>query len=88
MKLRATTIYPTATKDTWFRLHGSTIPYAALSVIGISREAVDSERLKKQSHSDAYEFIKKHMLKFSAKELELMMIEQSQSDMLSQTGHC
>lgn len=77
LKLRSQAIYPTATKDTWFQLHGSTNPYAALSAIGINQDIVDSDAMNKMSGEEAYEYIKERVLKFQAKELELTMIEQS-----------
>lgn len=79
LKLRSQSIYPTATKDVWYQLHGSTNPYAALKAIGIDKELVDADASTKLNNDEAYEFIKERTLKLHAKEIELIMIEQSRS---------
>lgn len=79
LKLRAMVIYPTKTQNVWFQLHGSTNPYAALSALGISKEVVDADAQKNLTRDEAYEFIKKRTMEHEAKELELIMIEQSKS---------
>ncbi len=72
LKLRSQAIYPTATKDVWIQLHGSTKPYDALRAIGLNADMDDS-----LSGDAAYELIKSHTMKYQAKELELINIEQS-----------
>ncbi|KAK3634423.1 hypothetical protein LTR56_015302 [Elasticomyces elasticus] len=72
LKLRSQAIYPTATKDTWFQLHGSTDPYAALQAMNI-----DADMDAHMSKDAAYDFIKAHTLKYQARELELIFIEQN-----------
>jgi hypothetical protein len=74
LKLRSQAIYPTATKDVWIQLHGSTDPYALLRAINI-----DADMDAKMSKDDAYEYIKEHTMKYQARELELIFIEHSES---------
>lgn len=93
LKLRSQAIYPTATKDAWFQLHGSTDPYAALRAIGISQELVDGNEANAMTGDEAYNYIKERTLKYQAKELELIMIEQSQYNFIIlckylPRGHC
>ena len=84
MKLRSSAIYPTATKNVWYQLHGSTNPYAALKAVGLDRTFVDSDANKDLSHDEAYDLIKAETMKYQAKELELMMIEQSELSLAEQ----
>jgi hypothetical protein len=81
LKLRSQAIYPTATKDVWIQIHGSTKPYDALRVLGL-----DPDQYDKISGDDAYELIKSHTMKFQARELELMNIEQSQRHQSQSAG--
>jgi hypothetical protein len=76
LKLRSQAIYPTATKDVWIQLHGSTKPYDALRVLGLDPDQYDDI-----SRDDAYELIKSHTMKYQAKDLELMNIERSQKSL-------
>lgn len=78
LRLRSQAIYPTATPNVWFQLHGSTKPQEALSALGISKDVVAQDESEHWSHDKAYEYIKERTLKYQAKELELMMIEQSE----------
>jgi hypothetical protein len=75
LKLRSQAIYPTATKDMWIQLHGSTDPYALLRAINI-----DADMDARMSKDDAYEYIKERTLKYQARELELIFIEHSRSN--------
>lgn len=84
LRLRSSGIYPTATKDVWYQLHGSTNPYAALHAIGIEKDFIDADASADMSHDKAYEIIKERMMKYQAKEIELMMIEQSESCLAKQ----
>lgn len=77
LKLRSQGIYPTATEGVWYQLHGSTHPYDTLKAIEIEREIVDGDQGSKLSADEAYEYIKQRTLKYQARELEMLMIEQS-----------
>ncbi|RAH65001.1 CoA-transferase family III [Aspergillus aculeatinus CBS 121060] len=72
---RATAIYPTADKDTWFQLHGSLDPWIVLRTIGIERDAEATVR----STDDAYALIGSRVRTYRAQEIEQLMLERGLS---------
>jgi hypothetical protein len=72
---RATAIYETADKSTWFQLHGSLDSWKMLAVIGISKD-LDSEI---RTNDAAYELIQERVRTYRAREIEQLMVEKGLS---------
>ena len=69
IKLRSQAIYQTRTPGVWFQLHGSTDPAPVLRSIGINPQ------LEIASTDEAYHHIQEHTKKYSARDLEMIMLE-------------
>lgn len=69
VKLRTSAIYKTKTPGAWYQLHGSTDPYPVLKAIG-----ADSE-IKLASGDEAYRYIEDHVMRYSARDVEMLMVE-------------
>lgn len=69
LKLRTTAIYPTKTDGVWYQLHGSLNAEPVLRAIGVD-PATKCETL-----DEAYRVIRSQMQKFSADELEMLMVK-------------
>ncbi|KIW12741.1 hypothetical protein PV08_07927 [Exophiala spinifera] len=68
---RATAIYETANKGTWFQLHGSLDPWKLLELIGIPKDK-DAEV---RTNDEAYALIQEHVRTYRAREIEQLMVE-------------
>lgn len=68
---RATAIYPTADKGTWFQLHGSLNPWTVLQTIGINKD----EEAGVGSTDEAYALIRERIITYRAQEIEQLMLE-------------
>jgi crotonobetainyl-CoA:carnitine CoA-transferase CaiB-like acyl-CoA transferase len=68
---RATAIYETADRGTWFQLHGSLDPWGLLRLIGISKDK-DAEV---RTNDAAYSLIQTHVRMYRAREIEQLMVE-------------
>jgi hypothetical protein len=68
---RATAIYETADKGTWFQLHGSLYPWKMLELIGITKDA----EADASSNDEAYALIQKRVRTYRAREIEQLMLE-------------
>ncbi|GFP58757.1 acetyl-coenzyme A transferase nodX [Trichoderma asperellum] len=68
IKMRSQAIYPTATPGVWFQLHGSLGPEPILRSIGVDANATFA------SGDEAYEHIKKITQKYTASDLEQLML--------------
>jgi hypothetical protein len=75
---RATAIYETANKNTWFQLHGSLDPWRVLQLIGINKDAGAHVR----STDEAYALIQEQVRRYGAREIEQLMLEQGLSGSL------
>ncbi|KAJ5871103.1 uncharacterized protein N7529_003456 [Penicillium soppii] len=69
LRLRTTAIYPTKTPGVWYQLHGSLHADPVLHAIGIDPAT------KCESAADAYSLIREQTQKFTADELEMIMIK-------------
>ncbi|KAJ5630008.1 hypothetical protein N7528_003665 [Penicillium herquei] len=69
MRLRATSIYPTKTNGVWYQLHGSLHAEPVLRAIGVD------PTMKCDNPDDAYQVIREHVMKYSADELEMIMLK-------------
>ena len=69
VRLRSQAIYPTKTPNVWFQLHGSTNPWPVLEAIGVDPESGIA------SADEAYEHIKSKLAQYTARDLEMIMIE-------------
>lgn len=69
LKLRTTAIYPTKTPGVWYQLHGSLNANPVLRAIGVDPET------KCETLSDAYSVIREQVQKFTADELEMIMVK-------------
>lgn len=68
--LRATAIYPTADKHTWFQLHGSLAPWTVLRLLGIPK-TMDAEV---SSTDEAYNLIRERVSTYRAQEMEQLVL--------------
>lgn len=69
LKLRTTAIYSTKTPGVWYQLHGSLSADPVLRAIGVDPAA------KCGTPAEAYSMIRKQVQKFSADELEMLMVK-------------
>ncbi|KAJ5175303.1 uncharacterized protein N7482_001180 [Penicillium canariense] len=69
LRLRTTAIYPTKTPGVWYQLHGSLHADPVLRAIGVDPET------KCETLPDAYNLIRQQVKKFSANELEMIMVK-------------
>jgi hypothetical protein len=69
LRLRTTAIYPTKTPGVWYQLHGSLQAYPVLRAIGVDPETTC------QTLPEAYSVIRDQVQKFSADELEMIMVK-------------
>jgi hypothetical protein len=69
LKLRTTAIYPTKTPNVWYQLHGSLNADPVLHAIGVD------PTIKCESLTEAYRVIREQVQKFTADELEMMMVK-------------
>jgi crotonobetainyl-CoA:carnitine CoA-transferase CaiB-like acyl-CoA transferase len=67
LKFRATSIYPTSQSHVYYQLHGSTNAKAVLEALNID---VDSEEKILKSRDEAYNYISRIMMKYTASELD------------------
>ncbi|KAF2092463.1 CoA-transferase family III [Rhizodiscina lignyota] len=67
--LRSQAIYPTKTPNVWFQLHGSTNPWPVLATMGVDPHA------PVKTGDEGYEIIKNQMIKYTARDLEMIMME-------------
>lgn len=69
LKLRTTALYPTKTTGVWYQLHGSLNADPVLRAIGVDPAT------KCETSEEAYNLIREHVEKFSADELEMLMVK-------------
>ncbi|KAJ5998704.1 hypothetical protein N7451_006514 [Penicillium sp. IBT 35674x] len=69
LRLRTTAIYPTKTPGVWYQLHGSLHADTVLQAIGVDPTT------KCKSPAEAYSIIREQTEKFSADELEMIMVK-------------
>lgn len=69
LRLRTTAIYPTKTTGVWYQLHGSLDADPVLRAIGVDPTT------KCESPDEAYEVIRNQTQKFTADELEMIMVK-------------
>ncbi|KAK5045071.1 hypothetical protein LTR84_010219 [Exophiala bonariae] len=68
---RATAIYETADRGTWFQLHGSLDPWKLLKVIGINKD----KDVEVRTNDAAYALIGERVRTYRAREIEQLMVE-------------
>ncbi|KAK0761696.1 hypothetical protein N5P37_005678 [Trichoderma harzianum] len=69
LRLRTTAIYPTKTPSVWYQLHGSLHADPVLRAIGVDPAT------KCESPAEAYNLIREQVQKFTADELEMIMLK-------------
>lgn len=69
LKLRTTAIYRTKTPGVWYQLHGSLNPDPVLEAIGVDTTS------KCVTPEDAYRLIGEHVARYTADELEMIMVK-------------
>lgn len=69
LRLRTTAIYPTKTPGVWYQLHGSLHAEPVLRAIGVDTSTECS------TPDDAYRVICEHVIRYTADELEMIMLK-------------